>query len=103
MLGPYDVTVPTVVESPPLAQVLEFCAADPVERVFLEDVARRGLGGGVAVGGRRPPPGAPGPAPPQPVFVLDAPPPRAGPGLRPAPRDELELLVPACAAAYLEE
>jgi ribosomal protein S18 acetylase RimI-like enzyme len=30
-------------------QVLEFCARDPVERVFLEDVARRGLGrfGGV--------------------------------------------------------
>jgi ribosomal protein S18 acetylase RimI-like enzyme len=29
---------------PPLARVLEFCAEDPVERVFLEDVARRGLG-----------------------------------------------------------
>jgi uncharacterized protein len=29
---------------PPLAKVLEFCAEDPVERVFLEDVARRGLG-----------------------------------------------------------
>ena len=25
-------------------QVLEFCAHDPVERVFLEDVARRGYG-----------------------------------------------------------
>ena len=25
-------------------QVLAFCAQDPVERVFLEDVARRGLG-----------------------------------------------------------
>ena len=25
-------------------QVLAFCAEDPVERVFLEDVARRGLG-----------------------------------------------------------
>jgi len=25
-------------------QVLDFCAGDPVERVFLEDVARRGLG-----------------------------------------------------------
>ena len=32
------------VSDPPLPQVLEFCAADPVERVFLEDVARRGLG-----------------------------------------------------------
>ena len=27
---------------PTTAQVLDFCAADPVERVFLEDVARRG-------------------------------------------------------------
>jgi ribosomal protein S18 acetylase RimI-like enzyme len=32
------------VSDPPLARVLEFCADDPVERVFLEDVARRGLG-----------------------------------------------------------
>ena len=29
---------------PPLEQILEYCAGDPVERVFLEDVARRGLG-----------------------------------------------------------
>jgi RimJ/RimL family protein N-acetyltransferase len=29
---------------PNLDQILEFCAGDPVERVFLEDVARRGLG-----------------------------------------------------------
>lgn len=29
---------------PTLEQVLDFCARDPVERVFLEDVARRGLG-----------------------------------------------------------
>ena len=29
---------------PTLEQVLGFCAADPVERVFLEDVARRGFG-----------------------------------------------------------
>jgi RimJ/RimL family protein N-acetyltransferase len=29
---------------PSLEQILEFCAGDPVERVFLEDVARRGLG-----------------------------------------------------------
>lgn len=33
----------TVIE-PALEQVLEFCAREPVERVFLEDVARRGLG-----------------------------------------------------------
>ena len=29
---------------PPLREILEYCAGDPVERVFLEDVARRGLG-----------------------------------------------------------
>jgi GNAT superfamily N-acetyltransferase len=30
--------------SPTLEQVLAFCAEEPVERVFLEDIARRGLG-----------------------------------------------------------
>ena len=34
---------------PRLEQILEFCAEDPVERVFLEDVARRGLGRFTAV------------------------------------------------------
>ncbi|HUQ22780.1 MAG TPA: GNAT family N-acetyltransferase [Gaiellaceae bacterium] len=29
---------------PPVEQILGYCAEDPVERVFLEDVARRGLG-----------------------------------------------------------
>jgi hypothetical protein len=29
---------------PSLDEILAFCAQDPVERVFLEDVARRGLG-----------------------------------------------------------
>jgi hypothetical protein len=29
---------------PSLHQILDYCAGDPVERVFLEDVARRGLG-----------------------------------------------------------
>src|SRR5215467_683797 len=33
---------PTV--TPSLDQVLDFCAEEPVERVFLEDIARRGLG-----------------------------------------------------------
>jgi RimJ/RimL family protein N-acetyltransferase len=33
-----ELTVPT------LEQILDFCAEDPVERVFLEDVARRGFG-----------------------------------------------------------
>jgi ribosomal protein S18 acetylase RimI-like enzyme len=34
---------------PRLDQVLEFCARDPVERVFLEDMARRGYGRFVGV------------------------------------------------------
>ena len=37
---------------PSLEQILAFCAEDPVERVFLEDSARRGLGRFAAVGGR---------------------------------------------------
>jgi uncharacterized protein len=39
---------------PPLQQILTYCAEDPVERVFLEDVARRRLGrfAGVEEGGR---------------------------------------------------
>jgi uncharacterized protein len=39
---------------PSLDQILAFCAEDPVERVFLEDVARRGLGrfNAVESGGR---------------------------------------------------
>jgi uncharacterized protein len=36
--------MPGAVVVPSLAQTLAFCAEDPVERVFLEDVARRGLG-----------------------------------------------------------
>src|SRR3954452_7991592 len=38
----------TVLE-PTHDQVVEFCAREPVERVFLEDVARRGFGRFVAV------------------------------------------------------
>jgi uncharacterized protein len=40
------VTIPKVKHSiePRLEQILQFCGEDPVERVFLEDVARRGLG-----------------------------------------------------------
>jgi ribosomal protein S18 acetylase RimI-like enzyme len=36
---------------PTLAQVLSFCAEEPVERVFLEDIARRGLGRFSAIAG----------------------------------------------------
>jgi uncharacterized protein len=40
-----------VLVSPALDEILAFCAEDPVERVFLEDVARRGLGRFAAVEG----------------------------------------------------
>jgi ribosomal protein S18 acetylase RimI-like enzyme len=138
---------------PATEEILEFCAKDPIERVFLEDVARRSLGrfvglaeGGELVGlchvgvnavpaGRgcgafardvaRAAPrmligeqGAvdelwdeaenqlPEPRedrPGQPVFVIREPP---GPGetrLRAATVEDLELLLPACAAAHEEE
>ncbi len=134
-------------------QILRFCARDPIERVFLEDVARRGfgrfvgladqgelialchvgvnavpsgrecgafagevvraaplmlLGEAVAVGelwqtarSRLPRPREDRPG--QPVFVLREPPPAGGSGLRRARLDDLELLLPACAAAHEEE
>jgi predicted GNAT family acetyltransferase len=41
--------------------------------------------------------------PGQPVYVLDEPPEPGETGLRPATADDLGLLVPACAAAHLEE
>jgi RimJ/RimL family protein N-acetyltransferase len=37
---------------PELAEILAFCRLEPVERVFLEDVARRGLGRFLALGRR---------------------------------------------------
>jgi RimJ/RimL family protein N-acetyltransferase len=43
-----DAAVTAVLE-PTLDEVLSFCAEQPVERVFLEDVARRGLGRFVAL------------------------------------------------------
>jgi ribosomal protein S18 acetylase RimI-like enzyme len=147
------VTVRRIVERPSLDTVLRFCADEPVERVFLEDIARRGLGrfcaveerGAVTglchVGANLVPSGQgvsalariaarseprmivgeeravselwrsirsrlPEPVddrPGQPVFVLDETPSRAGTGLRAASLDDLERLVPACAAAYHEE
>jgi hypothetical protein len=138
---------------PRLEQILEFCAEDPVERVFLEDVARRGLGRFSAfadngrldalchVGANIVPSGvdcsrfaeaaARGRAtmiigderavnelwtklarhmrkprddrPGQPVYAISEPPPPGETGLRGATHDDLELLVPACAAAHEEE
>lgn len=146
-------SVRRIVERPSLDAVLRFCAEEPVERVFLEDIARRGLGRfcaveergkvtaichvganlvpsgtGVAalarIAGRSEPrmivgeeeavselwaslakrfPEPVDDRPGQPVFVLDRPPAPAGTGLRAATLDDLDRLVPACAAAYLEE
>ena len=139
--------------SPTVEQVLSFCAEAPVERVFLEDIARRGLGRFSAlerrgrlvalchVGANVVPTGEgcaafadattrgkarmiigeeravdelwsearerlPSPRddrPGQPVYVLGDPPESGETGLRAATAADLELLVPACAAAHLEE
>ncbi len=138
---------------PTQAQILRFCAADPIERVFLEDVARRGLGRFAAVadgpdlsalchlGANLVPSGRdcgvfatvasrssarmligeqravtelwetartrlPAPRedrPGQPVFVSEEPPPAGHTALRAARVDDLELLLPVCAAAHREE
>src|SRR6266849_5903408 len=139
--------------SPTLDQILGFCAEQPIERVFLEDIARRGLGrfSGLErddrlvalchVGANVVPSGErcavfadatvrgqarmiigeeaavselweevrsrmPKPRddrPGQPVYVLEEAPEAGGTGLRAATLDDLELLVPACAAAHREE
>lgn len=134
-------------------QILRFCAGDPVERVFLEDVARRGLGRFVAreregeldavchLGINAVPSGSacgafardvarsgprmligeqravselwdevrsqlPQPRedrPGQPVYAIHEAPPPGDTGLRPAALADLDVLVPACAAAHEEE
>ncbi len=139
--------------APSLDEVLRFCAVEPVERVFLEDIARRGVGRFAAladedgltalchVGANVVPSGTgcgafaaaagrsaarmvigeeravgelwsaarsrmPRPRddrPGQPVYALRDPPDPGDTGLRPARLDDLELLVPACAAAHREE
>ncbi len=136
---------------PDLDQVLEFCGRDPVERVFLEDVARRGYGRFVGVpagdgtlvalchlGANLVPSGSgcqafaeaaaatgsrmiigderavdelwsiaasllPGPRadrPGQPVYLITEPPEPGHTGLRPATLDDLEALIPVCAASH---
>jgi uncharacterized protein len=148
------VKICNVLAVPSLDQILEFCADEPVERVFLEDVARRGLGRFTAVesedgrlsalchvGANVVPAGAdcgvfgdeavrgqaqmiigaeqavgelwsamtdrmPRPhddRPGQPVYAIDRPPAAGDTGLRAATADDLELLLPACAAAHEEE
>src|ERR1044072_2008064 len=42
--NPCDDSAVSGASDPRLDQILDFCAQDPVERVFLEDVARRRLG-----------------------------------------------------------
>jgi uncharacterized protein len=138
---------------PATEEILEFCAKDPIERVFLEDVARRSLGRFVGLAEGRelialchvgvnavpsgrdcgafardvvrasprmligeqsavdelweaaqahlPPPREDRPG--QPVFVIRESPEPGSTGLRPATLDDLELLLPACAAAHEEE
>jgi uncharacterized protein len=144
--------VARLVRSPALEDILAFCAEDPVERVFLEDVARRGLGRFAAleergrtvaichVGANLVPSGTgtaafaplaegeprmivgeeravdelwdalrsrlPVPLddrPGQPVYVLEDEPPPGETELRAATLDDLDVLVPTSAAAYLEE
>jgi uncharacterized protein len=144
-------SVETVI-TPDLEQVLAFCAEDPVERVFIEEMARRGgrfaavagngrlsavayIGFNVVPSGRgcgafaesvarRSPrmiigdetavselwdasrDALPEPLldrPGQPVFVCDSAPGPAETGLRAAHPHDLDLLVPACAAAHEEE
>jgi len=141
----------TSVTEPDLDQVLEFCARDPVERVFLEDVARRGFGRFVAVAGAdgmlvalchlganlvpsgegceafadvaassvskmiigneravgelwgavAPRMGMPrADRPGQPVYAISDPPEPGETRLRAATLDDLETLVPICAAAH---
>ena len=138
---------------PTLAQVLDFCADNPIERVFLEDIARRGLGRftGLTKGGRlvalchvganvvpsgrgcsafaeaaangrprmvigdeeavgelwgalrsrvtAPRDDRPG----QPVYSIEERPEAGETSLREATLDDLDALVPACAAAHREE
>jgi RimJ/RimL family protein N-acetyltransferase len=145
--------VSTTLIEPKRDQILRFCAHDPVERVFLEDVARRGLGRFVAretdgelaalchlginavpsgegcgefardvarsgprmligesravselwseVSAHLPEPREDRPG--QPVYVIRVPPPAGDTALRPASLGDLEVLMPACAAAHEEE
>jgi uncharacterized protein len=155
--GPYRANIGNVLRrrlvEPSVEEVLAFCAEDPVERVFQEDCARRGLGRFAAVrgdgridalchlGANLVPAGSrcalfasaavraqprmvigeeravgdlweavaeelPAPRddrPGQPVYVIDEAPPGGGTGLRPAMLSDLDVLVPACAAAHEEE
>jgi ribosomal protein S18 acetylase RimI-like enzyme len=142
-----------VLVEPTVEQILAFCAEHPIERVFLEDVARRGFARFRAVEGddglaalcyfganvvpsghgceafadetaargtrmiigneqavsdlwaaaQPVMPRAREDRPGQPVYVIDEPPPGESSGLREATVDDVDLLVPACAATHFEE
>jgi ribosomal protein S18 acetylase RimI-like enzyme len=143
----------TRVFEPDSGAVLAFCERDPVERVFLEDVARRGHGRFLATGdadglvalchlgtnvvpsgegcqafadaaakvgarmligeegavsdlygaARRKLPRPRDDRPGQPVYAISSSPPVGNTGVREATLEDLDLLVPACAASHLEE
>ena len=145
--------MPEKLIEPKRDQILRFCAEDPVERVFLEDVARRGLGRFVArmsngelsslchlginavpsgrdcgafahdvarsgprmligeqravselwaeVHTRLPKPREDRPG--QPVYITRQAPTAGDTGLRAAVLSDLEVLMPACAAAHEQE
>jgi len=138
---------------PTTDEILAFCTEEPIERVFLEDVARRGIarfravagedglaalcyfGANVVPSGRgceafageaaaratrmiigeagavsdlwaAARPVMPEPRedrPGQPVYAIEQPPEGDSSGLRAASVDDLDLLVPACAATHREE
>jgi GNAT superfamily N-acetyltransferase len=144
----------TRVIEPSTDQILAFCAESPIERVFLEDVARRRQGRFVGVereggelaalchlgtnvvpsglgcesfvddarraaprmligeqeavtalweAGRRKLGKAREDRLGQPVYVIRDPPEPGNPGMRPARRSDLDVLVPGCARAHFEE
>ena len=145
--------MPEKLIEPKRDQILRFCAEDPVERVFLEDVARRGLGrfmartyegelsalchlginavpSGKDCGAFAPDVARSGPRmligeqnavselwaevhtrlpkpredrPGQPVYVTRRAPTTGDTGLRAAQLSDLEVLMPACAAAHEQE
>ena len=145
--------MPGTLTEPRLDRILAFCARDPIERVFLEESARRRagrlaglerngrlvalchIGSNVVPSGRgcaafaplvgrgrsamiigderavselweaarsrMPEPWQDRPG--QPVYVIREPPEASGTGLRSATSRDLDLLLPACAAAHAEE
>jgi ribosomal protein S18 acetylase RimI-like enzyme len=102
--------MPRLVKRPSLEEILDFCAREPIERVFLEDVARRGLGrfaalkdGGELVAvchlGANLVPSGEGTG----AFAKIAARSAGGSAIRAATLHDLGLLIRTSAAAFLEE